>query len=162
MALLNDKSLNSLVKETKDEHTKMRTLTVSAVFVMCIHLLSISRRQVHVTRLVSFEKLSKDQNVLLTQSSGQNIDCDHHHLFAHDHGCGRLEVAPHTWRWTNDFGILELLLDPTNKSRWFGKGFVDFGELVVCRDYYSSHACHISGLEILVVDFYQASRTRKG
>ena len=92
MALLNDKSLNVLVEETKNEHAKMRTLTVSAVFVMCIHLLNISRRQVHVTRLVSFEeKLSKDRNASLTLSSGQNIDCDHHHLSAHDHGCGKLE-----------------------------------------------------------------------
>jgi hypothetical protein len=32
MALLNDKSLHGLVKEMKDEHAKMLTLTVSAVF----------------------------------------------------------------------------------------------------------------------------------
>jgi hypothetical protein len=97
MALLNDKSLNGLVKETKEEHAKMRILTVSAVFVMCIHLLNISRRQVHVTQLVSFEeKLNKAQNASLTLPSGQNIDCNHHHLFANDHGCGKFEVfTPH-------------------------------------------------------------------
>jgi hypothetical protein len=72
-------------------------LTVSAVFVMCIHLLNISRRQVHVTQLVSFEeKLNKAQNASLTLPSGQNIDCNHHHLFANDHGCGKFEVfTPH-------------------------------------------------------------------
>ncbi len=48
----------------------------------------------HVTRLVSFEeRLSWDRNASLTLSSGQDIDCDHHHLFAHDHGCGKLEVV---------------------------------------------------------------------
>jgi hypothetical protein len=36
VALINDKSLNSLVKETRDENTKMRSLTVSAVSATCV------------------------------------------------------------------------------------------------------------------------------
>jgi hypothetical protein len=57
IAHLNEKSLNRLVEETRDEHSKMTILTVSDVVCFPLFILTFRRREAHVMPRVSPSKI---------------------------------------------------------------------------------------------------------